>query len=237
MKPPLLALSLFASVAYSAIAAPTATLLVDHLNKPVLLTGPSESKDFLYILEKDGLIKIYDRKNKKLLKSPFLDIKDKIKIKMNEQGLLGMAFSPNFSSDKRFYLYYTDADGDTKLARYTASSNTRANKQSEEILLTQDQDFRNHNGGWIDFGPDGMLYIALGDGGKSNDSKQRAQDLNTFLGKLLRIDVSVAKSYSIPKDNPFHGSNKARPEILSYGLRNPWRCDWDGQSLILADVG
>jgi len=237
MKLPLLALALSAIAISPALAAPSATLVVEHLDKPVYLTAPAESNDYLYILEKEGMIQIYDRKSKELLKTPFLDIKDKIKIKMNEQGLLGMAFSPSFDSDKRFYLYYTDKRGDTKVTRYTASSKTTADKSSEEILLKQNQDFKNHNGGWIDFGPDGMLYIGLGDGGRANDTKQRAQDLTSLLGKLLRIDVSSPESYKIPKTNPFYGSKKARPEILSYGLRNPWRCAWEGQTLILADVG
>ena len=237
MKRSLLVLTFSAIVTSLALAAPSATLVVEHLKNPVYLTAPENSNDYLYILEKEGVIKIYDRKSKELLKTPFLDIKNKIKIKMNEQGLLGMAFSPSFSSDKRFYLYYTDNKGDTKVVRYTANSKTKADKSSEEVLLTQGQDFKNHNGGWVDFGPDGMLYIGFGDGGKANDTKQRAQDLTTFLGKLLRIDVSGPKSYSIPKDNPFHGSTKARPEILSYGLRNPWRCAWNGQTLIIADVG
>jgi glucose/arabinose dehydrogenase len=237
MKPSLLALALSAIVTTAALAAPSATLVIEQLKNPVYLTAPSESNDYLYILEKEGVIQIYDRKSKKLLKTPFLDIKNKIKVKMNEQGLLGMAFSPNFDSDKRFYLYYTDKGGDTKVARYTTSSKTQADKSSEEILLSQDQDFKNHNGGWIDFGPDGMLYIGLGDGGSANDKKQRAQDLTSLLGKLLRIDVSGPESYQIPKDNPFYESKKVRPEILSYGLRNPWRCAWEGQKLIIADVG
>ena len=236
MKLPLLVLTLSAAIYSAALAKPSAILVANMLNHPVLLTAPEESSDYLYILEKAGVIKIYDRNAKKLLRAPFLNIKDKIKIKMNEQGLLGMAFSPNFSSNKHFYLYYTDNDGDTKITRYTASSKTKANKASEVVLLTQNQDFKNHNGGWIDFGPDGMLYIGLGDGGNANDKKQRAQDLTTFLGKLLRIDVS-GDHYIIPKDNPFYGSKKIRPEILSYGLRNPWRCAWDGKNLILADVG
>lgn len=237
MKPSLLALTLLPLVCLTALAAPTAILLVDHLDKPVSLIARENSNDYFYIIEKEGVIKIYDRINKKLLKAPFLDITSKIKIKMNEQGLLGMVFSPDFDSDNRFYLYYTDTDGDTVVSRFTASSKTIADKSSEEILFTQHQDFKNHNGGWIDFGPDGMLYIGLGDGGRANDTKQRAQDLTTLLGKILRIDASSSVSYKIPKNNPFYGSTKVRPEILSYGLRNPWRCSWEGDQLIIADVG
>jgi glucose/arabinose dehydrogenase len=220
---------------------------MDSLNKPTFLTAPVNSTDYLYILEKEGRILAYDRKKKTVLTEPVLDISDNIKIKMNEQGLLGLAFSPNYQKDKRFYLYYTNQNGDTQVSRFTMKSPTEANS-NEEVLLKQKQDFRNHNGGWIGFGPDGMLYIAFGDGGSANDPKKRAQDLTTFLGKLLRIDVSPAKGYTIPSNNPFTtGSTKsfvnpfvkkeARPEILSYGLRNPWRCAWHKDRLIIADVG
>lgn len=237
MKPSLLVLTFLPFVASLGQSAPRATLLVNNLNKPVYLSAPKHSNDYLYILEKEGVIKLYERKSKKLLKNTFLDIRDKIKIQMTEQGLLGMAFSPHFATDHRFYLYYTDNNGDTVVSRYSVSSKIKADKSSEEILLTQAQDFKNHNGGWIDFGPDGMLYIGLGDGGRANDTKQRAQDLTTLLGKLLRVDVSSEEGYQVPADNPFFESESARPEILSYGLRNPWRCSWVGKSLIVADVG
>ncbi|MFC4994481.1 PQQ-dependent sugar dehydrogenase [Rubritalea tangerina] len=234
MKPILIAL---ATTTLATQATPRAELLIKHLDKPTYLTAPTNSQDFLYVLEKDGLIRVFDRQSGKLLDSPFLDIQDKITIKMNEQGLLGMAFSPNYKNDKRFYLYYTNNKGDTVVSRYQSKSPTEASRDSEEILLTQKQDYRNHNGGWLDFGPDGMLYIGLGDGGSANDPKHRAQDLNTFLGKLLRIDVSPAKGYKVPNDNPFVKSDKALPEILSYGLRNPWRCSWHEGSLYIGDVG
>ncbi|MGB1260408.1 MAG: PQQ-dependent sugar dehydrogenase, partial [Akkermansiaceae bacterium] len=110
---------------------------------------------------------------------------------------------------------------------------------SRELLLTFKQDYKNHNGGWIGFGPDGYLYIGTGDGGAGNDPKQRAQDLSQYLGKLLRLDVSPAKGYKIPRDNPFKNRSSAKAEIFAYGLRNPWRCSWDSKTgdLYIADVG
>ncbi|MGJ8672361.1 PQQ-dependent sugar dehydrogenase [Rubritalea sp.] len=248
MKTPLTILSALTIAASLTNAAPKAELLVEKLKNPTFLTAPDGSKDFLYILEKEGRVRVFDRKKKVLLKEPALDISDKISIKMNEQGLLGMAFSPDFKSDRRLYLYYTNNDGDTRVSRFTMASATKVNLE-EEVLLKQEQDFKNHNGGWLGFGPDDLLYIALGDGGKANDPKHRAQDLSTFLGKLLCIDVSTARGYTIPGDNPFaknnvkyfltpFGKNKSiKPEILSYGLRNPWRCSWNHDRLIIADVG
>lgn len=228
--------TLCASLFSVSSAKPRADLVIDGLSKPVFLTAPTNTKDYLYVLEKDGRIRLYNRETKKLEEKPFLDITDRIKITMNEQGLLGMAFSPDFKKDRRYYLYYTDRNGDTCVSRFTAKSATESNRD-EEILLTQKQDFKNHNGGWIGFGPDDLLYIAFGDGGAANDPKKRAQDLTTLLGKLVRIDVDVSSGYEIPKDNPFIDDEQARPEILSYGLRNPWRCAWHKDTLIIGDVG
>ena len=214
---------------------PTAEKIVDSLYEPVFLTAPANSTDALYILEKAGRIMIYDRENQKLITKPFLDIRNQINIKMNEQGLLGMAFSPNYAQDKRFYLYYTDTDGDTQISRFSLTDN--AKKITEEKLLKIKQDFRNHNGGWLGFGPDGYLYIATGDGGSGNDPKQRAQDKKSLLGKILRIDVATDKGYLIPDSNPFISEVDSKDEIFSIGLRNPWRCSWDNEKLYIADVG
>lgn len=221
------------------LAAPATELVVSNLDEPVFMTAPTGEKRYLFILEKKGIIRIFDRQQKKLLEQPFLDLSHKIKVKMNEQGLLGMAFSPRFDSDHRFYLYYTDLKGDTRVSRFTTSPAVPliALATSEEPLISQKQDFRNHNGGWIGFGPDEMLYIGLGDGGAANDPRNRSQDLSTLLGKLLRIDVNTAKNYAIPEDNPYLSKPDAKKEILSYGLRNPWRCAWHGNDLIIADVG
>lgn len=214
-------------------ADPQIKRITSGLDRPVFLTAPDGSTDYLYILEKPGKIKLYDRKKRTLIDKPFLDITSQIKIKMNEQGLLGMAFSPNYKKDKRFYLYYTDVNGDTKVSRFTVKSKSNI---EEENLLHIKQPYRNHNGGWIDFGPDGMLYIATGDGGSANDPKNNGQRYSE-LGKILRLDVSTKNKFAIPKDNPYIGS-KAQPEtVYATGLRNPWRCAWDGNMLYLADVG
>mgnify|MGYP000557237090 CR=1 FL=1 len=233
----ILALILLTHINLTAQNFPRAEKIIDCLDRPVFLTAPADSTDALYILEKAGRIMIYDRNAKKILPTPFLDIRHQINIRMNEQGLLGMAFSPNYKTDGLFYLYYTDTNGDTQVSRFHTLKNQAGFK--EEKLLTVPQDFRNHNGGWIGFGPDGYLYIGLGDGGSGNDPRQRAQDKTQLLGKLLRIDVSVEQGYVIPEDNPFISDPESRDEIYAYGLRNPWRCSWDFQTstLYLADVG
>lgn len=239
MKPFVTSVLSLAALVSCSSAAPKVQLLVDGLSKPIFMTSADGRKDYHYIAEKEGVIRLFDRAQNRLLDEPFLDISDRIKIRMNEQGLLGMALSPKFSSNGRFYVYYTNLDGDTCISRFTRNSSAPLTtpRSSEEVLITQKQDFQNHNGGWIGFGPDGMLYIALGDGGSANDPRQRAQDLTTYLGKLLRVDVSAEKGYTVPADNPFVSHSKAKPEILSYGLRNPWRCSWEGDSLIIGDVG
>ncbi|MGJ8657580.1 MAG: PQQ-dependent sugar dehydrogenase [Akkermansiaceae bacterium] len=224
-------------LAVNADSLPRAVKIIDNLAEPVFLTAPKATTDALYILEKAGRVMVYDRKTKKLLPKPFLDIRSQIDIKMNEQGLLGMAFSPTYKKDRRFYLYYTDTEGDTQVSRFTVAQDEA--EITEEKLISVPQDFRNHNGGWIGFGPDKNLYIALGDGGSGNDPKERAQDMSKLLGKLLRIDVSSETGYLIPDDNPFISAPSNRHEIYAYGLRNPWRCSWDikTNSLYIADVG
>ena len=224
-----------------AYAAPHLKEVTSGLKEPLWATAPKDSSRYFYILEKAGVIKIQDRRTGQVLPKAFLDISSKIKIRMNEQGLLGMAFCPNFSTTGRFYLNYTDLSGNTQIARYTCNPKLplAADSGTEEILLSIKQDSRNHNGGWIGFGPDNFLYIAMGDGGSANDPKRRAQDLSQLLGKLLRIDVSGKKGYTIPKSNPFISTKGAHAEIYAYGLRNPWRCAWDPKTkdFYIADVG
>ncbi|WP_018971184.1 PQQ-dependent sugar dehydrogenase [Rubritalea marina] len=211
--------------------------VADGLDKPVEVRGHAGMPQLVYIVEKTGKIKIYDSKLGKVLQTPFLDIKDRVRSSASEQGLLSIAFPGDFSSSKRFYVYYTKQDDSSVLSRFSVNDAYQAIAESEEVLLTHPQDYRNHNGGSLRFGPDHMLYISLGDGGAANDPKRRAQDLESLLGKLLRIDVSPATGYQIPKDNPYVDDQHARPEILSYGLRNPWRICWDGDTLYIADVG
>ncbi|MFT6793170.1 MAG: glucose/arabinose dehydrogenase [Rubritalea sp.] len=219
----------------SVTAAPRAEKLIDGLKRPVCMAAPAGSTDFLYILEQPGRVRLYDRQKKQLVDKPLLDLTDQVRSKSNEQGLLGIAFSPDFESDQRFYLNYTGTEGDTVISRFTMNS---AKDITEEKLLQFNQDFGNHNGGWLGFGPDGMLYIGTGDGGAANDPKARAQDLDSMLGKVLRIDVSAKTGYSIPKGNYAEVTKtEAKPEILSIGLRNPWRCSWDGDTFYIGDVG
>ncbi|RYE07986.1 MAG: glucose dehydrogenase [Hyphomicrobiales bacterium] len=158
-----------------------------------------------------------------------------------EQGLLGLAFDPDFAASGAFYLNYTDREGDTQIVRYTARGGV-ADPASAAIVLSVAQPQRNHNGGWIAFGPDGLLYIGMGDGGGAGDEHGEignGQDKNALLGKILRIDPSGAsdgKAYGIPADNPFATGGGA-PEVFAYGMRNPWRNAFDGEMFYVADVG
>ncbi|MGB2185586.1 MAG: PQQ-dependent sugar dehydrogenase [Akkermansiaceae bacterium] len=214
-------------------------LIASGFKQPVWVSCPDGERDALWVVEKDGRIVILNRKTG--AKSDFLDIRHLIKIRMNEQGLLGLAFSHDYNESGRFYVYYTNKLGDTEICRFTASGDHKqhADPSTRELLLKIKQSARNHNGGWIDFGPDGFLYIATGDGGSANDPLNHGQDLSTHLGKILRIDVSAEKGYKIPADNPFLSQPSAMPEIYAYGLRNPWRCSWDRatRDFYIADVG
>lgn len=213
--------------------------LATGFKKAVWAESPIGVKENLWVAEKEGTIRILNRKTGE--KSDFLDIKNLIKIKMNEQGLLGLAFAKDYLQTGRFYVYYTNTEGNTEICRFIAHGEgmRKCNASTRELVLTFSQNARNHNGGWIGFGPDGYLYIAAGDGGSGNDPKDHGQDLSTHLGKLLRIDVSPEKGYRIPADNPFKNQSKAKPEIYAYGLRNPWRCSWDRKTgdFYIADVG
>jgi glucose/arabinose dehydrogenase len=174
----------------------------------------------------------------------FLDITSLV-LSGGERGLLGLAFHPGYATNRRFFVNYTRRpDGATVVAEYRASaSNPDVADVMETRLLLVPQPYANHNGGMIEFGPDGFLYIALGDGGSSNDPENRAQNVNDLLGKLLRIDVNTGPDcpppYCSPPDNPFFGSAPGRDEIFALGLRNPWRFSFDRQTgaLLVADVG
>jgi glucose/arabinose dehydrogenase len=206
------------------------------LQQPVYLTTPPNDSR-LFILEQAGRIRIV--RDGQLLPQPFLDISSRVS-SGGERGLLGLAFHPSYGDNGFFYVDYTDNSGDTRVERYTRSANPDIGDPASAVLvLTVDQPFGNHNGGQVLFGPDGMLYIPLGDGGSGGDPQNNAQTLGTLLGKLLRIDVSSGSPYAIPQDNPFTGQAGARPEIWAYGLRNPWRTSFDrGSSLyFIADVG
>lgn len=204
---------------------------------PLYLTSPPGDTERLFILERAGTIRIV--KAGALLPTPFLDISGQVSTS-GEQGLLGLAFTPDYASSGRFVIHYTDPAGNTVVSRFRVSGDPDlADATSEEVLLRAEQPFSNHNGGQIAFGPDGLLYIGLGDGGGSNDPGGRGQSLADLLGSILRIDATGDATSIVPPDNPFVGMAEARPEIWSYGLRNPWRFSFDPATgdLYIADVG
>ncbi len=207
------------------------SLMVSGLEKPVGLVHAGDGTGRLFIIEQRGVIQIVQ--NNALLTTPFLDIRDRVNDRSSEQGLLGLAFSPDYAQNGYFFINYTNARGDTVIARYRVSADPNiADPASEEIVLTIEQPYGNHNGGHLAFGPDGYLYIGTGDGGSANDPAGNAQNLSTLLGKMLRLDVADFP-YTIPSDNPFGD------EIWAYGLRNPWRYSFDRLTgdLYIGDVG
>lgn len=207
-------------------------LVTEGLTSPVSITNAGD--DRLFVVEQAGTVRIV--RNGSLVAEPYLSIADRVR-SGGEQGLLGLAFPPDHAASGRFYVYYTDRQGNTVVSRFTAEGD-RADPATEQILLTQEQPYGNHNGGQLAFGPDGYLYIGLGDGGNGGDPHGYGQDLSTFLGKLLRIDVS-GDMYTVPPSNPFVGRGDASHEIWAYGLRNPWRFSFDAVTgdLYIADVG
>lgn len=230
---PLLALPLLSS------AAPRLERIGESFERPIFVASRPDTAQHLFIVEQAGKVFLHDQKTGKTQKTPFLDLSRKVTRKGNEQGLLGFALAPDYASSGRVYVNYSNRKGDNEIVRYTVSdpkNDLTCDPDTGELLLTLEQPYGNHNGGYLEFGPDGYLYIGTGDGGAANDPKANAQDLNTLLGKILRIDVSPERGYAIPKDNPFAKSG-GKPEILAYGLRNPWRCCWDGDLFYIADVG
>jgi len=207
------------------------SLIVSGLNRPVDIQAAYDGSGRLFILEKTGYIRIYE--NGQLLETPLLDITDRVNDSGNEMGLLGLAFHPDYEQNGYFYVNYTGSGGgDTFISRFQASGNS-ADPNSEMILLRIDQPFPNHNGGAVAFGPDGYLYLGLGDGGAAGDPLKNGQDTSSLLGKILRIDVNNGDPYTIPPDNPFG------TEVWAYGLRNPWRISFDSATgdLWIGDVG
>ncbi|HET8761287.1 MAG TPA: PQQ-dependent sugar dehydrogenase [Nitrospiria bacterium] len=212
------------------------------LNKPVALSSPGDGSGRVFIVEQSGTIKI--RWPGRAGSKTFLDIRDRVSAG-GELGLLGLAFHPTFAENGRFFVNYTSRKGGlhSVISEFRASDAAdEADARIERILLTVPQPYSNHNGGDLAFGPDGMLYIALGDGGSGNDPLGNGQNLSTLLGKILRIDVdhrSDELAYGIPPDNPFMKRQGAAPEIWAYGLRNPWRFAFDPVTgwLFAGDVG
>ena len=205
--------------------------------RPVELRHPPDSDD-LYVVEQAGKIYKLHPDNGRWQKTLFLDIRDRVNDTGNEEGLLGLAFHPRFFENGYFFLNYTaDNPRRTKIVRMQAKRN-KSTAATERLVLEFEQPYSNHNGGQLAFGPDGMLYIAVGDGGAVGDPMRHAQNKRTLLGALFRINVD-SLPYTIPEDNPFAGNrNGYREEIYAYGLRNPWRFSFDPAGRIwAADVG
>ncbi len=211
-------------------------LVRQGLEQPVYLTHAADGSTRLYVVEQPGRIRILQ--DQSLLRPPFLDITERV-LAGGERGLLGLAFHSEYSRNGRFFVHYTrQPDGATVVAEYRRGATVTSASPEERILLTVPQPYPNHNGGMISFGPDGYLYIGLGDGGSKGDPDNRAQDPNDPLGTILRIDVDRGEPYGIPSDNPF-AQGGGRAEIYAIGLRNPWRFSFDGVTgeLWVADVG
>lgn len=211
--------------------------IVDGLNQPVFLTHAADGSGLLYVVEQLGRIKIFERSGAS--RGTFLAISDRVQ-SGGEQGLLGLAFHPAYETNGRFFVYYTNLEGDNVVVEFMRRSALKADPDSgRRILLLQHPTFGNHNGGWIGFGRDGFLHIATGDGGGAGDPSRNGQDLGSLLGKILRIDVDKGSPYAIPPDNPFVDRSGARKEIWTYGLRNPWRESFDRArgDLWIGDVG
>ena len=212
-------------------------VVANGLDQPLDIQHAGDNSGRIFIVERGGKILVLE--NGFVLEEPFLDIGNKIATRNSEQGLLGLAFHPHYAENGHFFINYSDRNGDTVIARYQVSGNpNQANPDSETAFIHVDQPFGNHNGGGMAFGPDGFLYIGLGDGGSANDPQGNGQNLNTYLGKLLRIDVDGGETYLIPADNPFL-QGEGLPEIWVYGLRNPWRFSFDSLTgdLYVGDVG
>jgi len=210
--------------------------VANGLNNPVYLTAPANDPR-LFVVEQPGRIRIVQ--NGQLLPTPFLDITSRV-LGGGERGLLSVAFHPQYQTNGLFYVYFTGLSGELRIERFSVSANANeANGASSKLILTVPHPRSNHNGGLAMFGPDGMLYLGLGDGGGGGDPDLNGQNINALLGKILRIDVNNGDPYSIPSGNPFASRNDARREIWAFGLRNPWRFAFDriAGNLYIADVG
>lgn len=224
--------------------AQTTVRIATGLSRPLYVTHAPGDFERIFILEQhEARIRVFNLTSNTLEAAPFLDIDSIVTSTGNERGLLGLAFHPDYQSNRYFYVSYNDNSGTSVLARYTASNDPdSAIATSRFNILTQTQPFENHNGGCIHFGPDGYLYFGFGDGGSGNDPQGNAQNTNTMLGKMIRIDVDSTEpplNYAIPDDNPFVGVPGYREEIWALGLRNPWRWSFDRLTgdMYIADVG
>ncbi|MHB1323340.1 MAG: PQQ-dependent sugar dehydrogenase [Coriobacteriia bacterium] len=206
-------------------------------DQPLFATGAGDGSGRLFVVEKGG--RVWVLRDGTRDPEPFLDVSGRVS-RGSEQGLLGLAFPPDFVRSQVCYVNYTDRDGTSVISRFRVSGDA-AEAASEQVLLTVEQPFANHNGGMLAFGPDGYLYVGFGDGGSGGDPQGNGQDLGALLGKMLRLDVSDTSSagYAVPEDNPFVTEPGVRPEIWAFGLRNPWRYSFDRETgdLWIGDVG
>jgi glucose/arabinose dehydrogenase len=213
-------------------------LVTGGVREPTHVASASDGSGRLFIVERAGRILIV--RDGRVLPRPFLDIQSRVGSRFDEQGLLSVAFHPRFAENGYFFVNFTDRNGDTTIERYAVSRDPDvADPGSHALILAIPQPAPNHNGGLLLFGPDGYLYVGMGDGGGAGDQFRNAQNTRTLLGKMLRIDVDAAFPYGIPPDNPLVGRGEARSEIWAYGLRNPWRYSFDRATgeLYIADVG
>lgn len=211
----------------------TLSPFVKGLTQPTFVGGAPGGSDRLYILERGGLVRI--AQGGQLRSTPVLDLSQDVSSVGNEQGLLGLAFDPRFGVNHYVYVDYTANDRSVRVIRYTVSPDDVADPASAYTVLTVPKNSMYHNGGMLAFGPDGYLYIGVGD----DEASDRSQDVATLLGKILRLDVESGTPYGTPPSNPFVGREGARAEIWAYGLRNPWRFSFDGPTgdLWIGDVG
>jgi len=212
--------------------------LVGTFNNPVYVAAPPGDSARLFVVEQGGTIRVLHHDTTRT--RPFLDISNRV-LSGGERGLLSVAFHPQYATNGRLYVYYTNLNGDIRIVRFNVSSDPdSADRATADTVLKIPHPVNaNHNGGQLQFGPDGMLYAGTGDGGGAGDTAGNAQNKHALLGKLLRLDVSGASSYTIPVDNPGQSDTSFAPEVWSYGLRNPWRFSFDRQTgdLYIADVG
>jgi glucose/arabinose dehydrogenase len=217
----------------------TTQRVAQGLVRPLDVQAPAGDRARVFVVEQPGRIRVL--RGTSLVATPFLDITGRVGSGGSEQGLLGLAFHPRYAENGRFFVNFTDRSGDTRISEFRAPApaSDTADPGSERLLLAVDQPFSNHNGGGLAFGPDGFLYIGLGDGGSGGDPQENGQDLGTALGKMLRIDVDRGAPFAIPPDNPFVATPGALTAIWAYGLRNPWRFAFDRVTgdLLIGDVG
>ena len=214
-------------------------LVTGGLDAPDGIANAGDGSNRIFVLEQPGRIRVVAADGT-LIEAPFLDITDRVGSSSTEQGLLGLAFHPDYANNGRFFVNYTNLDGHTVISEFAVTGEPNiADPASETLIIFVEQPAGNHNGGHLAFGPDGYLWIGLGDGGGAGDRFQNAQNPGTLLGSMLRIDVDSADPYGVPAGNPFIDDPNARNEVWAIGLRNPWRYTFDRQTgdLYIADVG